>query len=93
MTNRPKLTTVLSTKGQVILPKSIRDRRQWGAGVRLEVEDTPNGVLLKAAPVFAATTPNEVFGSLPFDGPAKSIEEMNASIAAEAKRRNAGDRY
>jgi AbrB family looped-hinge helix DNA binding protein len=30
-----KPTTVVSTKGQVILPKAIRQRRRWDAGTRL----------------------------------------------------------
>src|SRR6266699_2678620 len=40
MTSAQKLTVRLSTKGQVILPKSIRQRRHWDAGTRLVVEDT-----------------------------------------------------
>jgi len=36
------------------------------------VEDTPEGVLLKAKPAFAATRPKDVFGSLPYLGPANS---------------------
>jgi AbrB family looped-hinge helix DNA binding protein len=80
-------TTVLSTKGQFIIPKAIRERRQWSAGTRLIVEDTPDGVLLKPEPVFAPTTLDAVFGCLGYEGPAKSIEEMNVAIAAEAKRR------
>jgi AbrB family looped-hinge helix DNA binding protein len=50
-------TTTLSTKGQVILPKSIREGRRWGPGTRLLVEDTPEGVLLKPAPLFPPTRP------------------------------------
>ena len=88
-----RLTTTLSTKGQVILPKAIRDQRQWSAGTRLMVEDTKDGVLLKAAPIFAPTRPEDVFASLPHRGPPKSLEEMNAGIAAEVKRRHARDRY
>jgi AbrB family looped-hinge helix DNA binding protein len=38
------LTTTVSTKGQVILPKAIRERRSWAAGTRLVVEETPEGV-------------------------------------------------
>jgi len=82
-----KHTTVLSTKGQFILPKAIREQKQWSAGTRLTVEDTPDGVLLKAAPVFAPTTMDAVFGCLNHKGPAKSVEDMNAAIAAEANRR------
>ena len=88
-----KLTTVVSTKGQVILPKAIRRERRWDAGTRLTVEDTPDGVLLKAAPLFAETRPDEVYGSLAYDGPAKSVEEMDAGVQAEVKRRHARDRY
>ncbi|MGE5501804.1 MAG: AbrB/MazE/SpoVT family DNA-binding domain-containing protein [Ignavibacteriales bacterium] len=84
---REKLTTVVSTKGQVILPKSIRDQRHWSAGTRLSVESTPDGVLLKPVPVFAPATVESVFGSLAFAGKAKTIEEMDAAIAREAKRR------
>ena len=82
-----KHTTILSTKGQFILPKAIRDRRRWAAGTRVTVEDTPDGVLLKPAPVFAPTTIDQVFGSLAHAGPARSIGEMDAAIMAQAKRR------
>jgi AbrB family looped-hinge helix DNA binding protein len=84
-----KPTTIVSTKGQVILPKAIREQRHWGAGTRLVVEDTPEGVLLRPVPLFPATKPKDVFGSLPHDGAPKSLEEMAAGIAAEARRRNA----
>jgi len=83
------LTTTVSTKGQVILPSAIRHQRQWPAGTRLIVEDTDDGVLLKQAPAFAPTQPDEVFGSLPYTGKPKSIAEMDAGVAAEARRRYA----
>jgi AbrB family looped-hinge helix DNA binding protein len=81
------ITTVISTKGQVILPKVIRDQRHWAAGTRLTVEDTPEGVLLKATPLFTQTTVSSVFGSLRHQGPALSFEDMDRAIAKEAKRR------
>ena len=85
------LTTTVSTKGQVILPKAIRQRREWDAGTRLLVEETPDGVLLKRAPAFATTSPEEVFGMLPHPGPAKSVEAMDAAVLAEARRRHDRD--
>jgi AbrB family looped-hinge helix DNA binding protein len=91
MARSERLTTVVSTKGQVILPKSIRQHRHWDPGTRLVVEETPEGVLLKAAPVFSPTQPDEVYGSLPHQGLPKTLEEMEASIVAEAKRRHARD--
>jgi AbrB family looped-hinge helix DNA binding protein len=93
MSAKQKLTTTVSTKGQVILPKAIREQRHWPAGTELIVEDTPEGVLLKAKPAFAPTRPKDVFGSLPYKGAAKSIADMEAGIAAEAKRRHARNRY
>ncbi|PZV36699.1 AbrB/MazE/SpoVT family DNA-binding domain-containing protein [Mesorhizobium kowhaii] len=69
-----KLTTTVSTKGQVILPSAIRKRREWGAGTRLQVEDTSEGVLLKLAPAFAETRPEDVFASLPHSGKPKTLE-------------------
>lgn len=91
MANVEKLTTTVSTKGQVILPSAIRQRREWGAGTRLIVEETDDGVLLKRAPAFAATRPEEVFGLLPHRGDPKSIEEMDAAVLAEARRRHDRD--
>jgi AbrB family looped-hinge helix DNA binding protein len=87
------LTTTVSTKGQVILPKAVRQRRDWRAGTRLIVEETPDGVLLRRAPVFPETRPEDVFGSLRHDGPPKTLEEMDAGIVAEVKRRHARGRY
>ncbi len=91
MSANPKLTTVVSTKGQVILPKAIRQQRRWGAGTQLVVEDTADGVLLRAAPLFAPTKLDEVFGMLPCKGPAKSVADMDAGIASEMRRRHARD--
>jgi AbrB family looped-hinge helix DNA binding protein len=93
MASSERLTTVLSTKGQIILPKAVRDQRHWEAGTRLTVEQTADGVLLRAASVFAPTRPEDVFASLAASGPPKTLDEMKAGIAAETKRRHARNRY
>jgi len=93
MATPEKVTTTVSTKGQVILPKAIRQRRKWGPGTRLIVEETPDGVLLRPAPFFPPTRPEDVYGMLKYSGPPKSIEEMDAAITAEVKRRHARGRY
>ena len=86
-------TTVVSTKGQVILPKAIRTQNNWTPGTRLTVEQTPNGVLLRQEALFAPTTYEEVFGSLRYTGPPKTLEDMEAAIDAEIKDRRARGRY
>lgn len=88
-----QLTTVVSTKGQVILPKAVRQRRHWEPGTRLVVEETPDGVLLRRARVFPETRPEDVAGSLRYEGSPKTIEEMDAAITAEVRRRHARGRY
>lgn len=90
MPTAEQLTTTVSTKGQVILPKAIRRALRWEAGTRLTVENTPEGVLLKPEPVFAETRLEEVFGCLAYQGTPKTLEEMEAGVLAEAKRRHAG---
>ena len=82
-----KIGTVVSTKGQVILPKAIRERRQWAAGTKLTIEETPEGVLLKSAALFPETDLDSVCGMLKYDGPALTIEEMDAAVMREARRR------
>lgn len=93
MPGAAKLTTTLSTKGQVILPAALRRRRNWNAGTTLTVEETPDGILLKAAPRFPPTTPAQVFGCLHYQGEPKTLQEMRDGIAAEVRRRHARGRY
>jgi AbrB family looped-hinge helix DNA binding protein len=85
--NPEPLTTTVSTKGQVILPKAVRERRDWNAGTRLLVEDTADGVLLKRAPAFAPTRSEQVFGMLPRRDAPTSVEDMDAAVLQEARRR------
>ena len=88
------LFTTVSTKGQVILPKAIRDQLHWGAGTRLVVEHTADGVLLRPmAATFAPTRPEDVFGCLSSKGGRRSVEQMDMGIAAEIKRRHTHGKY
>jgi len=86
-------TTTMSSKGQVVLPTELRKRLHWQAGTKLIVEETPDGVLLKAAAVFPETTIDQVFGCLKYDGPPKSLEDMEAGIDAAIKEKHARGRY
>jgi AbrB family looped-hinge helix DNA binding protein len=40
-------TTRLSSKGQVIIPKTIRESRHWSPGLELQVIDAGDGELPK----------------------------------------------
>lgn len=90
MSEPGKLTTTVSAKGQVVLPKIIRQSRRWDAGTRLAVEDTSEGVLLKPAPAFAPTRSADVFGCLARTGASRTLAEMDAGIMVEARRHHEG---
>ena len=86
MTRPSRATTTVSTKGQVILPKAVRDQLQGPAGARLEVEALEDHVILRRAPLFPPTSIDDVFGSLKTSRPSRTIEEMDAGVMEEAKR-------
>ena len=59
-----RATTRMSTKGQLVLPKAIRERRGWSAGVEFDIEERPEGVLLRPAAKQTPSRMEDVFGSL-----------------------------
>jgi AbrB family looped-hinge helix DNA binding protein len=87
-------TTRLSSKGQVILPKSVRDAHRWEPGTEFSIEPAGDGVLLR--PLKSTSRPSrleDVAGSLRVAGPARTIAEMDAIIAAELRNRRDRGRY
>ena len=56
------------------------------------VEHTSEGALLRPAPVFAETRPEDVFGRLAFGSSPKTLLEMQARVLAEAIRHHAEHR-
>ena len=78
--------TKLSSKGQVVLPRAIRAAKAWLPGQELVVISTDEGVLLKPLKAFPETTLEDVVGCLGYKGKAKTLAEMDAAVAAEAKR-------
>ncbi|MCC7165968.1 MAG: AbrB/MazE/SpoVT family DNA-binding domain-containing protein [Rhodospirillales bacterium] len=80
-------TTKLSSKGQVILPKAIRQSRSWLPGVIFAVEDRAEGVLLRPLNPFPPTRLDDVVGSAGYKGKAKSLAAMDKAVAKAAKAR------
>ncbi len=87
-----QLTTTVSTKGQVILPKAIRDQLGWDTGTRLIVESAGDGVLLNVASTFAASRAKDVFACLPRRGEPKTVGEMKLRTGDGMKPRHARNR-
>ena len=79
--------TRLSTKGQLIIPKEIRKRHGWTAGVELLVEDRGDSVVLRRADDLPVTTLADLVGCAGYTGPTQSLEDMEAAIAKGARER------
>lgn len=73
-------TTLMTSKGQVIIPKSIRSYHHWKPGTRFVVEDMQGGVLLKPLSIFPATDLQSRLGCSGYKGAAKSLDEMQVAI-------------
>ena len=86
-------TTRLSTKGQIILPKGIRDSRAWGPGTEFSVEETEEGILLRPAAHFPEANLEEVAGCLRSKRKSKTPAQMRAAIGREVMRRHGRGRY
>lgn len=80
-------TTKLSSKGQVIIPKSIRTRHHWDTGQELVVIDTEDGILLKPPHRFKKSRLDQVAGILQYSGKPVSLDDMEAAIKKGAKER------
>ncbi len=80
-------TTKLSSKGQVVLPSITRTARGWKTGTEFAVEETPEGVLLRPLKPFAQTRVEDVFGMACYQGPERSLKDMDEAVSAEARKR------
>ncbi|MEA3060986.1 MAG: hypothetical protein QOJ94_767 [Sphingomonadales bacterium] len=80
--------TRLSAKGQVVIPKPVRDALGLEAGQALDVTTVAGGVLLRPAAHKSGRSFGEITRRLReiasrYNGPPVSIEEMNETIAEQ----------
>ena len=76
--------TRLSTKGQVVLPKDVRDRLGLRPGTELDVEVRDGVVVLR--PIRKITV-DDLLGMLAWTGKPKTLEDMEQAIADGARER------
>ncbi|TVS14163.1 MAG: AbrB/MazE/SpoVT family DNA-binding domain-containing protein [Wenzhouxiangella sp.] len=85
-------TTRLSSKGQIILPKALRDAHHFQPGLEFAVEERPDGILLRPlSRAFAPTRVEDVLGCTGYRGRAKTIKEMEDAIARGVRESAGGD--
>jgi AbrB family looped-hinge helix DNA binding protein len=80
-------TTRLSTKGQVVLPKSLRAAHRWKPGTEFIIQDRDEGILLRPKTEAVSRTWKSIIGCVPYAGPRKSVGEMDEAAAEEARSR------
>jgi AbrB family looped-hinge helix DNA binding protein len=85
-TKASDLTVRLSTKGQLVVPKEIRDRHGWSSGAELVFEDQVDRVILRRVEDLPVTRIQDLIGCTGYKGPAKSLAEMDQGIAVGARR-------
>jgi AbrB family looped-hinge helix DNA binding protein len=86
-------TTKLSSKGQVVLPKWVRDARRWEPGTEFAVEEVSEGILLRPLRPFRSTSFAEVFGCLKYTRRAKTLRQMEKAVARAVRQRHDRGRY
>lgn len=79
----------MSSKGQIVVPREVREKRGWRDGTTLEVVDTPRGVILRSASAPEASSVDALVGCIPYRGPKHTVAEMDRAVLAEARRRGA----
>jgi len=77
-------TATITSKGQITIPKSVRERLGVDAGDRVEFVEAGNGVFT----VIAATRDvKELKGIVPKPGKPVSVDDMNRAITRMGGRR------
>lgn len=82
----------LSSKGQIVVPKSVRDSHGWKEGMEFEFVDSGKGVTIQPVqesdPRFPPVTTSEFMARrIKYKGPPVSLKEMKEAVLEEAARR------
>ena len=72
-------TATVTSKGQVTIPNAVREELGINTGTKLLFVQTSQGYLLRAA----NNSVMRLSGSLKYDGPPVSLEEMDEAISVE----------
>ena len=73
-------TVRLSSKGQLVIPRAIRETLNWDPGVELTVVPTSQGVMIRRKRQQTGKRFVDLIGSVPYDGPPLSDKELQAPV-------------
>jgi AbrB family looped-hinge helix DNA binding protein len=84
------MTTRLSAKGQLIIPRAIRTRHGWRPGTRILLEDRGDCVVLYGILESPRTCLKDLIGCTGYRGRRHSLTEMESAIARPLAKAAAG---
>lgn len=87
------ITTRISSKGQVVLPKTLRESQRWDAGTELALVPMDGGVFMHPVNPFPPTRVEDVLGSVKYTGKPKSLAQMKNAYKKMVRKRHASGRY
>ena len=79
-------TSTMSSKGQIVVPKSLRDELDWPAGAKLKIEKTEKGLSVERIEEFPPKSIDEVLGMFKLDRPITD-EEIETSLRRAVRNR------
>lgn len=80
-------TVRLSSKGQLVLPRGLRESHRWETGQEFMVLETDEGVLLKPVSPFTPTRLDEVAGMLEGLVEPRSDQEIEQALEKDVRSR------
>lgn len=86
-------TTKLSAKGQVVLPKRVRDELGWKAGTEFVVERAGAGVTLTPKAASRQGSIRDLRGVVKHQGRPVTLQQMDEAVSKEIRRRRESGRY
>ncbi len=79
-------TARLSSKGQFILPKPIRDRHCWGPGTEFVIIERDSEIVLRPTRMFPPSELESPDAPSVYRGKTLSLDDMRAAVEDEAKK-------
>jgi AbrB family looped-hinge helix DNA binding protein len=81
-------TTKLSSKGQIVIPKEVREAHGWNEGDEFVVQETQDGVVLKLVRRVPRAQLDDVVGCVGYEGPTRTLREMEDGILKAVSERD-----
>lgn len=80
------METTLSSKGQIVIPRQIRQSHGWKPGFCFSIIDEGDAIVLKPSLSRKTTALEDVIGCAGYSGPKKSLADMDAGVLEEARK-------